>query len=286
MPFYQILFLSLLAALAPAQPDAAACDGPAYHQFDFFLGDWDTYDVTDSTTVVARNTVTPMVGGCAIRESYRQNDGMVGESFSTYDASRGVWHQSWVTSRGELLLLEGKLQGNRMVLTAPEHAANGDSSLIRGIWEPLGPNVRETAERSHDGGKTWAPVFDIIFRPHRARSDSAGIVALEQRWLAARDTATLSPILAPDFVHVTPGGAFLNRSEHLAWVAGHPPPADRQARFETLEVRIYGNTAVATGVVRSQAAGGPVRRSAFTDVFVQHPSGWQAVSAEETILGR
>jgi hypothetical protein len=28
---------------------------------------------------------------------------------------------------------------------------------------------RETADRSTDGGKTWTPWFDIVFRPHRDR---------------------------------------------------------------------------------------------------------------------
>jgi hypothetical protein len=27
--------------------------------------------------------------------------------------------------------------------------------------------VRETATRSKDGGKTWEPLFDIVFRPHK-----------------------------------------------------------------------------------------------------------------------
>jgi hypothetical protein len=28
--------------------------------------------------------------------------------------------------------------------------------------------VRHKAERSTDGGRTWAPVWDMVFRPHRA----------------------------------------------------------------------------------------------------------------------
>lgn len=143
------------------------CTAPVYHQFDFFIGDWDTYDVTDSTKIVARNHVSPMVGGCAVREVYEQNDGMRGESFSTYDASRKVWHQSWVTNRGELLLMDGNLRGADMVFTATEKQKDGRSSLLRATWIPQHGSVRETAVRSTDGGRTWAPVFDIIFRPHR-----------------------------------------------------------------------------------------------------------------------
>jgi hypothetical protein len=144
----------------------AACAAAEFRQFDFFAGDWDTYDVADSTKIVARNRVTVILDGCVLREVYQQTDGLVGESFSLYDASRGRWHQSWVTNRGALLLLDGRLEGDRMVLTGTEKATDGTSSLLRGIWRREGPAVRETAERSTDDGKTWKPVFDILFRKH------------------------------------------------------------------------------------------------------------------------
>lgn len=146
---------------------AAPCTDAAHHQFDFFAGDWDTYDLGDTVHVTARNRVTPMVGGCALREVYEQRDGLVGESFSTYDAARGVWHQSWVTNRGSLLLMDGHLEHGRMVLTGADRPAHGAASTLRVVWTPIAPAVRETCERSTDGGHTWTPVFDIIFRPHR-----------------------------------------------------------------------------------------------------------------------
>ena len=87
--------------------------------------------------------------------------------FDFQDAGRGVWHQSWVTNRGTLLLLDGRLENGRMVLTGSEQTADGAASLLRGSWWAEGKDVRERAERSTDGGKTWTPVFDIVFRPHR-----------------------------------------------------------------------------------------------------------------------
>jgi hypothetical protein len=166
-----VLILAVAAVAARTRPGIgvpppAACAAAEFRQFDFFAGDWDTYDVADSTKIVARNQVTVILDGCVLREVYQQTDGLVGESFSLYDASRGGWHQSWVTNRGALLLLDGRLEGDRMVLTGTEKATDGTSSLLRGIWRREGPAVRETAERSIDGGKTWKPVFDILFRKH------------------------------------------------------------------------------------------------------------------------
>jgi hypothetical protein len=146
---------------------AAQCSAAVYHQFDFFLGDWDTYDVADSTKIVARNHVTRMLDGCAIREVYEQGDGMSGESFSMYDAARHVWHQSWVTNRGELLLMDGGLEGANMVFTQTMTTNDSTSPRVRGTWIPQSGSVRETVVSSTDGGKTWTPVFDIVFRPHR-----------------------------------------------------------------------------------------------------------------------
>jgi hypothetical protein len=152
--------------MATSVSAAGQCSGAEYHQFDFFIGDWDAYDAAAPTKVTARDQVTPMVGGCAVREVYEQNDGMVGESFSVYDRGRHLWHQSWVTNRGQVLLLDGRFENGRLTLTATDYQSAGGPSLLRGIWYTQGDGVRETAERSTDGGKTWKPEFDILFRPH------------------------------------------------------------------------------------------------------------------------
>lgn len=84
-----------------------------------------------------------------------------------YDSARKVWHQSWMTNRGELLLMDGGMQGDRMVFTGAQETRDGKPSLLRGVWYRQGKGVRETATRPLDGGKTWQPVFDILFRPHQ-----------------------------------------------------------------------------------------------------------------------
>ena len=161
--------VALLLAMSGARtPPVPSCTAREYRQFDFFAGDWDTYDVAAPGKLTARNHVTPMVDRCALREVYEQNDGLRGESINTYDTERHLWHQTWVTNRGQLLLLDGKLEGQRMVLTATERDSSGATSLLRGIWWREGATVRERADRSRDGGNTWTPVFDIVFKHHQA----------------------------------------------------------------------------------------------------------------------
>jgi hypothetical protein len=161
--------LVLLLLAAPAlRAEPAKCSGSEFRQFDFWAGDWDTYDLDAPDKIVARNRVEVILDGCALREVYDQSDGLHGESLNIYDASRKVWHQTWVTNRGQLLMLEGRLQGDRMVLEGAQTTADGHPGTIRATWQPRKDkdDVRETAEVSTDGGKTWKTLFDIAFRRH------------------------------------------------------------------------------------------------------------------------
>lgn len=115
-------------------------------------------------------------------------------------------------------------------------------------------------------------------------ADSAAVVALEHAWLAAQhDSAALDTILAPDFVHALGSGQFINKSEHIGFLVAHPAPSTAHVRFERLDVRILGATAIATGIVDATQDGAPgVKRTVFTDAFVRRHGHWQAVSAQET----
>jgi len=141
------------------------CAAPAYRQFDFWLGDWDVVDA-HSQAKVARVHVTRTLDDCVLLEDYRGSDGHEGQSFSIYDAPRGVWHQTWVTNRGQLLVIEGNLRMGVMELSGSERLADGTMRLVRGSWQPSHDGVREVAVRSIDGGKTWIEWFDLVFRPH------------------------------------------------------------------------------------------------------------------------
>jgi hypothetical protein len=141
------------------------CAAPAYRQFDFWLGDWDVFD-SHSQAKVARVHVTRTLDDCVLLEEYRGSDGHEGQSFSIYDAPRSLWHQTWVTNRGQLLVIEGNLRASAMELSGSERLADGTVRLVRGTWQLSHDGVREVAVRSTDGGKTWTEWFDLVFRPH------------------------------------------------------------------------------------------------------------------------
>jgi hypothetical protein len=153
-----------LGSHALAQAPQKICSGPEYRQFDFWIGDWDAFEVSDPKTVFAHVRVESILDGCALRETYESTSGVQGQSFSVYDRSRGVWHQTWVTNRGNLLTIEGKFEGGAMVLTGSDLTEDGKARNVRGVWKSEDGGVHEHAVTSTDGGATWTPWFDLMFR--------------------------------------------------------------------------------------------------------------------------
>jgi len=145
----------------------ASCVSPEYRQFDFWVGDWDAFDVDKPAIKVAHLRVDRILDNCVLRENYEGTDGHKGQSFTIYDATRKVWHQSWVTNRGQLLIIEGNFQDGEMVLGGADRMADGKERRVRGTWKRVSGGVRETAVISTDGGKTWKLWFDLLFRPHK-----------------------------------------------------------------------------------------------------------------------
>jgi hypothetical protein len=167
-----LLLLCLICGVFGVATHAAevskSCSDAEFRKFDYWIGDWDTFDLplTPASKSAARNHVDAILEGCVIREDYDQFDGHHGQSFTIYDAPRKVWHQSWVTNRGELLVLEGKRAGDHITLEGDMITAKA-KQRVNVVWYPQGEDVRETATVSSDGGKTWKPLFDILFRKHK-----------------------------------------------------------------------------------------------------------------------
>jgi len=153
-----------IASADSAKP--AACSDLVYRQFDFWMGDWDAFDVDNPNKPVARTRVTRILDGCVLLEDYEAADGHTGQSFTIYDASRHLWHQTWVTNRGTLLTIEGGMQAGAMVLSGADLTKDHRERRVRGTWSTIDGGVREFAVISTDGGKTWNPWFDLVFRRH------------------------------------------------------------------------------------------------------------------------
>jgi hypothetical protein len=162
------------AALMQATPVPAAapsatwgCSAAEYHRLDFWIGDWDTFETeARNGPPVARAHVSPIAMGCALHELYEQEDGLIGDSILSYDPVRKAWQQTWVTNRGSIMTIAGDFRDGALVLEGDVHLADGRTVAQRITWKDEGDGVRESAVLSKDGGKTWTPAFDVVFRKH------------------------------------------------------------------------------------------------------------------------
>ena len=134
------------------------CTGPHYQEFDFWVGEWDVYG--PQGRLAGTNSITREHAGCVIHEHYSTARAYDGESLNTYDAARGVWHQTWVDSSGLLLVLEGGLRDGKMVLEGRVQGPAGQPVPQRITWSP-GPQgtVRQLWEQQGADG-AWTVVFD------------------------------------------------------------------------------------------------------------------------------
>jgi len=295
-----VLVSGTATAVAAEAATSSKCASAEHRRLDFWAGDWDAYEIGGGDKPVARARVDIILGGCALREVYEQNDGLVGQSFTTYDASRKLWHQTWVTNRGQLLQIDGRFQGDSLTLQGRQAAPDGHEEILRGVWTPQAGGVRETAQGSTDGGATWQPRFDILFRSHKEgamaasalstpqNDDARTVAALDTEYQAAvksNDAATMDRILADDFVLVTGRGQAHSKAALLDEARKKSSLYEHQEELEQ-KVRVWGDTAVVTALLwlKGTSDGKPFDRKLwFSDTYVRTPKGWKYVFGQASL---
>jgi len=136
------------------------CTSPEYRQFDFWLGDFKVEDPNGN--YVGDNEITLHLDGCMLMESWKGASGMHGMSTNFYDPSDQTWNQNFIDNNGAPANwppLKGKLENGSMVLWSPE-----GESRTRWTWTKVSDDkVRQMAESTSDGGKTWTVVWDSYY---------------------------------------------------------------------------------------------------------------------------
>ena len=117
------------------------------------------------------------------------------------------------------------------------------------------------------------------------------IIALEQLWNQAyksADIKALDTILDERIVLVNDDGSIQTKAEFLASVKSAAPQAtaqQQQVAPESLAVHVYGNTAMATGVMRVKGVENGksyTRRERFVDTWLQRGSSWVCIGTNAT----
>ena len=128
----------------------SACGSGHDREFDFWLGSW---NFSAASAFPGTNEITKEGNGCLVEEHFQDTSGTRGRSVSLFSRLDGRWHQTYVDSRGNRLVLIGSLDDGRMVLY--------DSPTHRFLWQTTRADVvRYWEETSADGGATWNVGFD------------------------------------------------------------------------------------------------------------------------------
>lgn len=109
---------------------------------------------------VSSSRIESDFGGCVVTEHYEAPGGFKGSSFNMYDATRKVWHQTWVSNNGGLLLLEGGREGDAMVMHGATTGLDGKVTKHRITWTPSADGSVRQHWESTDSTGTWLTSFD------------------------------------------------------------------------------------------------------------------------------
>jgi hypothetical protein len=170
MVLFAIIATSAFAQGNPPPKQApVGCNTPQSHQWDFWVGQWEVHP-NGADKIIAHSLIEKRYAGCAIRENWMPVGKELtggGGSLSLYDPRQKQWRQTWIDSSGSRVDLDGGVDNNVMTITGnwPNYVAPGEDALVRMHYQaqPDG-QVRQWAEASGDGGKTWKPAFDFLYR--------------------------------------------------------------------------------------------------------------------------
>ena len=114
------------------------------------------------------------------------------------------------------------------------------------------------------------------------------IIALEKAWNQAyryRDKKAIADILDDSMILIEEDGSIQSRSVFLAGIDAARPTDEQLAEPESISVRLFGDTAIATGVFlrRGFANGKPyIKRDRFVDTWVRRGGSWVCIAASAT----
>ena len=155
---------TLLAQTGTAPPPSG-CHSAESRQFDFWVGHWTVSPAAKPGQQKATSLIERLYQGCAVRENWMPLQGDAGGSLSSYVASEGKWRQTWVDASGSRADFSGGWNGKAMVLEGIWPQPGHPTQRTRMTYTPHADgSVEQAGESSDDGGKTWAPSFDLIYR--------------------------------------------------------------------------------------------------------------------------
>lgn len=164
LPFLLFLNLVTSAQQSPCESD------PVYRQFDFWIGDWEVYDLRNNKA--GDSKISTILNSCVLLEEWTSSNtqkGVVysGKSFNTYNAATKQWQQTWVDNTGgSNEYLTGKFDNTKIEFLSAPFPLSKDTMAIRRLtfYNLSDQKVRQHGEISKDKGITWKTEYDLDYR--------------------------------------------------------------------------------------------------------------------------
>lgn len=159
-----VLLLGVSSLLAQSSP-ACPCCSEDHRAFDFWVGEWNIYDISGST-LLGTSKITLQDGACIVQEEYTSAQANYsGRSLSSFDRNSAKWRQYWLDSQGNILQIAGEWEDGKMILKNTTAAFDTLPETINQLsWTPLEDGrVNQHWKSSTDGGTTWTVLFDGFY---------------------------------------------------------------------------------------------------------------------------
>ncbi|MDE3251420.1 MAG: hypothetical protein KGO92_01350 [Bacteroidota bacterium] len=161
-----ILVTCFFSGFTQSNSTLSCSQNPVYRQFDFWIGDWDVYNLKGA--LAGTSHVERLLDSCVILENWTSTQaGYAGKSYNTYNTATGRWQQYWVDNRGGVTeYFDGHFENNTMILQTSNNKQPGGGYLIQKMtfFHLNDDTVRQFGENSTDGGQTWKTAFDLTYK--------------------------------------------------------------------------------------------------------------------------
>lgn len=134
-------------------------------------------------------------------------------------------------------------------------------------------------------GVLAAVFFTVAQSADSHAEDSTYIRQSESDWaesVATRDTGVIERVLAGDFVGVSSNGSRYTKADEIKSYKTEPNNYVSN-HLNNVDIRFYGDTAIAQGDESWKKKDGTEGRYVWTDTWLRRNGNWQIVAAEDLI---
>ena len=231
----------------------------------------------------------PILNGFAIEGSYSfegkgPNGETQGREIISYDPETDKYHYIFWGDTGYVDQAPFTQQG-AVASWQTTSVMNGKKYHFRGTETDLpdGAGFVRREDYSTDG-QTWQPLHESRFTIVTPAGDEQELIRVQQEWSRAEvagDVRTVDRILADEYVLTLSDGTLLPKAAYLRDIQSEDTRSIAMS-VEGTKVQLYGDIALAKGIVKWTEPGGKKHEDLFSEVWQKRDGRWQCLATHES----